>query len=449
MTGSSEVTLIINGPNIKETSNTLKAGRYVIGREEDCELIFPTTFNTISRHHACLVISEKSITIEDLNSSGGVMVNGNFIYKHDLKNDDLITIGPISIRIKLPQDHKTVKNQFALTQEVNVEEDAIQLSEDLQHLKMVSEQVLGEVGKRIVGQEDILAAIWTTILAKGHCLLIGVPGLAKTYMVNTFSKVIGMQFNRVQFTPDLMPTDIIGSNVIQEDENGKRHFEFDQGPIFTQLLLADEINRTPPKTQAALLEAMQEGQITVGKRSLNLPQPFCVIATQNPIDQEGTYPLPEAQQDRFLVSVVLDYPDRTNEVDILLQTSYGTAPAIQQLITFQQIMNFQRLVNTISISREMAEYAADIVRATRPATSDIDFVKTMIDYGAGPRAGQAILRSAKAYAAIDGRPAIGKADIDRSLLTCLRHRICCNYKAKAQGHDEDSIINMIREELNK
>ena len=329
-----------------------------------------------------------------------------------------------------------------------IEEQQGNLADQLAEVHAATKNLSAEIAKRIVGQEAIIRSVWATILANSHCLMIGVPGLAKTYMVTTFADALGLQFQRIQFTPDLMPADIIGSNVIQEDEQGRRQFEFVQGPIFTQLLLADEINRTPPKTQAALLEAMQERQVTVSNRSLSLASPFCVIASQNPIEQEGTYPLPEAQQDRFMMCLVLDYPDRDDEIDILVRTTQGRNPTVNAVLSYQEILRFQKIVDTISVPIETAHYSADIVRATRPERDgSLAWTGEMLDWGAGPRAGQSLIRAAKALAAMDGRPAISYGDIKEIAIPVLRHRILCNYRAKAQGVTEDSVINRILEEI--
>jgi MoxR-like ATPase len=267
-------------------------------------------------------------------------------------------------------------------------------------------------------------------------------------MVSTFAEALGLKFKRIQFTPDLLPSDIIGSNVIHESEEGKRYFEFVQGPIFTQLLLADEINRTPPKTQSALLEAMQERQVTVANKSFMLPEPFFVIATQNPIEQEGTYPLPEAQQDRFMLCLYLDYPQRQEEVDILLQTTRGRNDEVSEVITYKEILQFQAITSEIAVSRELAAYCADLARATRPTEPEApEWLTKVVEWGAGPRAGQSLIWIAKAMAAMAGRPAIASDDIRDALEPVLRHRLSCNFRARAEGLDEISIIRRIAEEV--
>ena len=434
------------------SAHVLKPGTYVLGRADDSDICFPEAALTVSRKHARLSISAEQVLIEDLESRTGTMVNGRFIRQHELESGDVITIGGFTIRAKLPEPSKVKKSTLLVPSMDSVEHDARNLEASLEELKAATDRIMAEVGKRIVGQQTILRAIWAAVLTREHCLMIGVPGLAKTLMVTTFAEALGLATNRIQFTPDLMPSDIIGSNVIQETEDGKRHFEFVQGPIFTQLLLADEINRTPPKTQSALLEAMQERQVTVGNKSLSLPSPFCVIATQNPIEQEGTYPLPEAQLDRFMLCVWLDYPSRQEELDILVRTTQSGTPAVKPVVSYQEILSFQNVAERVAIGSELANYAADLVRATRPGRADSrtsaqSWIDELVDWGAGPRAGQSLLRGAKALAAIDGRPAISRHDIREMIEPVLRHRISCNYRARTQGMDEARIIERLAAEI--
>lgn len=452
------IELTITDPSGQSKQMNLPLGTYTIGREDDCEIRFPASAKTVSRHHARLVVDEDGARVEDLESRCGTMVNGQVIRQHKLEDDDVIGIASFFVRVHLPRAEREEGTDAPPKPSVYVassgsdddqEEQAENLGAELEQVHEATQQLNREIAKRIIGQESIIRAVWACILANGHCLMIGVPGLAKTYMVTTFADALGLQFQRIQFTPDLMPSDIIGSNVIQEDDDGRRQFEFVQGPIFTQLLLADEINRTPPKTQAALLEAMQERQVTVANRSLSLASPFCVIASQNPIEQEGTYPLPEAQQDRFMLCVVLDYPNRDDEVQILLRTTQGKDPPVNPILNYQDILRFQKIVDTISVPMEVATYAADLVRATRPRGGDDvpDWAPDLLDWGAGPRAGQSLIRSAKALAAIDGRPAIAHDDIREMALPVLRHRILCNYRARAEGYTEDDLIRRLVDEI--
>ncbi len=426
----------------------LKTGTYILGRSSECDICFPTEAVTVSRKHACLTVTPDEVSIEDMDSRTGTMVNGRFMTKQRVENGDAVMIGGFTIKLSVPKADGAKKSAVHVPSAESLTRDADHLEAALEQVHESTDRLMAELGKRIVGQHDVLRSIWATILTREHCLMVGVPGLAKTLMVSTFSEALGLGSSRIQFTPDLMPSDIIGSNVIQETEDGRRRFEFVQGPIFTQLLLADEINRTPPKTQSALLEAMQERQVTVGNRSLSLPSPFCVIATQNPIEQEGTYPLPEAQQDRFMLCVSLDYPSRDDEVDILIRTAEEAVPRVEQVIAYEEILVFQRVVERITITRDLASYAADLARATRPGRPEAPaWVSEMVDWGAGPRAGQSLLRVSKALAAMEGRPAICQDDIRDVAATVLRHRISCNYRARTQGMDEDRIIERLLEEV--
>ena len=301
-----------------------------------------------------------------------------------------------------------------------------------------------ELAKVIVGQSETIEQLLAAIFTRGHCLLEGVPGLAKTLMVSTLSEILDVLFKRIQFTPDLMPSDITGTQVLEEDDSGKRHFRFVEGPIFTNILLADEINRTPPKTQAALLEAMQERQVTVGTESYTLPTPFFTIATQNPIEQEGTYPLPEAQLDRFMFNIKIDYPTAAEEEQILTATTRGEKSQVNKVLSARAILNIQKLVSSIAVNPYVIRYATQLVRATRPNDESApEYVRDLVDCGAGPRAGQNLIAGAKAIAAMDGRFSIDPQDIRRIAIPVLRHRISTNFQAQAEGMDSDSIIERL------
>ena len=308
--------------------------------------------------------------------------------------------------------------------------------------------MMRELSKVIIGQQNVLDQILAAILSKGHCLLVGVPGLAKTLIVSSLAKIINVSFKRIQFTPDLMPSDITGTNVIEEDETGKRLFRFEHGPIFAHIVLADEINRTPPKTQAAMLEAMQERQVTVGQNSYKLPDPFFVIATQNPIEQEGTYPLPEAQLDRFMFNIFVDYPSASEEERILTATTSGIKQALSHVFDAQQIIKMQRVITSIPVSQYVIKYCSDLVRATRPSDpTSPSFIQKMVDFGAGPRAGQYLIMGAKAFAAMEGRITVSIEDIRRVAIPVLRHRIGCNFAASSEGIDSVAIIKMLIKEV--
>lgn len=297
-----------------------------------------------------------------------------------------------------------------------------------------------EIAKRIVGQEIAVDYLLISILTGKHALLIGVPGLAKTLLVNTIAQAIGLDFKRIQFTPDLMPSDIIGSEVLGEN----RQFKFLKGPIFANIILADEINRTPPKTQAALLEAMQEFSVTVAGVRYDIQKPFFVLATQNPIEQEGTYPLPEAQLDRFMFSIVLDYPSLQEEIDIVKSTTGGNEQTVNPLFTAQEVLDYQALINRIPVADNVIEYAVKLVNKTRPnAVNAAKNVKEYLDWGAGPRASQNLVIAAKAHAVIKGKYSPDIEDVQAVAFAVLRHRIIKNYKAEADGITEERIIKSL------
>ncbi|MBT8303398.1 MAG: MoxR family ATPase [Bacteroidia bacterium] len=297
-----------------------------------------------------------------------------------------------------------------------------------------------EIGKVIIGQEDSVEQLLIAFLAGGHALLEGVPGLAKTLMIRTLAEAIDLKFKRIQFTPDLMPSDIIGTEILEEDHStGKKFFKFSKGPIFANIILADEINRTPPKTQAALLEAMQEFEVTYSGKTYELERPFFILATQNPIEQSGTFPLPEAQQDRFLFYIKIGYPEAQNESNILKATTGTKNEVLNKVISGEDILRLQHLVREIPISDDLIDYTSRIVRATRPETTDIDYVKEWVDWGAGPRAGQAMILTAKARALLQGRLSVTLEDLKHVSKPVLRHRIIVNFKAEANKIDSDKI----------
>lgn len=305
-----------------------------------------------------------------------------------------------------------------------------------------------ELGKVIIGQTDTIEQLLAAIFTRGHCLLEGVPGLAKTLMVSTLADILDVSFKRVQFTPDLMPSDITGTQVLEEDESGKRLFRFVQGPIFTNILLADEINRTPPKTQAALLEAMQERQVTVGRDTHTLPDPFFTIATQNPVEQEGTYPLPEAQLDRFMFNIKIDYPSAHEEEQILTATTRGESEPVNKVLSARAIVSVQKLVASIAVNPFVIRYASQLVRATRPKDDSApQYVQELVDWGAGPRAGQNLIAGAKAIAAMDGRFSVAPEDIQHVALPVLRHRIATNFQAQAEGMTTDDIVLRLLQDI--
>ncbi|MEO5958719.1 MAG: AAA family ATPase [Opitutaceae bacterium] len=298
-----------------------------------------------------------------------------------------------------------------------------------------------EVGKRIVGQENLIRDLVVGLFAQGHCLMIGAPGLAKTLMIRTLAECLALDFRRIQFTPDLMPGDILGSEILEETDEGKRAFRFVPGPIFGQLILADEINRTPPKTQAALLEAMQERRVTIAGATHALKAPFFVLATQNPIEQEGTYTLPEAQLDRFMFCLHVGYPSRDEEVQVLLRTTGATETAPSVVLHGEKILALQRTIRAIAVPLSVAEYSVDLVRRTRPASADAtDSVKRYVRWGAGPRASQYLALAGKVHAALDGRFNVAREDIAAAAQLVLRHRLILNYRAEADAVTADKIV---------
>lgn len=310
----------------------------------------------------------------------------------------------------------------------------------LSEFRNACDQIEAEIQKVVVGQKQVVKLLLASIFTRGHSLLEGVPGLAKTLLVSTLARVLDIGFKRIQFTPDLMPSDITGTTLLDIDEEGKRRFRFEKGPIWTNILLADEINRTPPKTQAALLQAMQEREISVGKTTHSLPNPFFVIATQNPIEQEGTYPLPEAQLDRFMFNIKINYPTLEEEKKILSVSGNGDAE-VKKLFNAKTIVRLQRLVSAVTVSGYIVEYAARLVRATRPGDeSASEQVRELVDWGAGPRAGQFLIRAGKALAAMDGRYSVAIDDIRTVAIPILRHRISSNFQAQAEGMTNERII---------
>jgi len=314
-------------------------------------------------------------------------------------------------------------------------------------------RVRAEVAKVIVGQADVIDRLLMSIFAGGHCLMMGVPGLAKTLMVSTLAEVLDLGFKRIQFTPDLMPGDITGSEVIQERADGSKEFVFVRGPLFTNMVLADEINRTPPRTQAALLEAMQEHHVTVGNKTYPLDAPFFVLATQNPIEQEGTYPLPEAQQDRFMFFLWVDYPELDEECDILARTTGNVAVALQRVLSGAEILEIHRIVRAIPISEPLIRYAARLVRSSRTERgregSQVvpDFIRKYQQWGAGPRAGQYLILGAKARAFLHGHTHVAAEDIRCVAHSVLRHRIIVNFAAEAEGVTSATLIDKILESV--
>jgi MoxR-like ATPase len=324
------------------------------------------------------------------------------------------------------------------------------LEADLQTVQRLGDafrRLTSELGKVIIGQQQVIEELLVAMFAGGHCLLVGVPGLAKTLMIRTLADCLNMSFNRIQFTPDLMPADITGTEVIQEDKaTGTRNFKFLPGPIFANVVLADEINRTPPKTQAALLEAMQEHQVTVGGDRHSLPGPFFVLATQNPIEQEGTYPLPEAQLDRFMFNVLVDYPGEEEEFAIVRQTTAETLPTVRKMLSCEEVLALQQFVRKVPVADHVIRYAMQFARLTRKSEAGVpEFVRNYVSWGAGPRASQYLILGAKARAVLHGRAYVSTEDVQAVARPVLRHRIITNFNAEAEGVRPDEIIRRLTE----
>jgi MoxR-like ATPase len=325
-----------------------------------------------------------------------------------------------------------------------------------EQLRSASDRILNECAKMIVGQQDVMELLLIALLGQGHALLVGVPGLAKTLMIRTLADSMNLTFNRVQFTPDLMPSDITGTEMLQEDRaTGQRAFRFLHGPIFANVVLADEINRTPPKTQAALLEAMQERQVTVAGTRHKLPDPFFVLATQNPIEQEGTYPLPEAQQDRFMFTVTVGYPNEEDEFRVIESTTSAVRPRVDRVVSGDELLAMQSLVRKVPAAGYVIRYALKLARLTRPHGQEgeppdphvPDFVKKYVTWGAGPRAGQNLILAAKARALLKGRPYVAIEDVRAVALPVLRHRVITNYAARADNITTDELIRKLLKEI--
>jgi MoxR-like ATPase len=315
----------------------------------------------------------------------------------------------------------------------------------VEQLNASYKRLRAEIGKVIIGQDQVVEQLLISLLARGHCLLVGVPGLAKTLLISTLAQSLNLKFSRIQFTPDLMPSDITGTDILEEEHaTGKRAFRFVKGPIFANIVLADEVNRTPPKTQAALLQAMQEHEVTAAGHTYKLDEPFFVLATQNPIEQEGTYPLPEAQLDRFMFNVYVDYPSSSEERDIVKATTTGASHAPERVLSPEEIVAYQQLVRRVPVSDHLVQYAVDLVRATRPGESTApNFVKGWVSWGAGPRASQYLILAAKTKAILEGRPTPGPEDVRFAAFPVLRHRIVTSFNAEADGVDTLEIIKRI------
>jgi MoxR-like ATPase len=415
----------------------LPPGAFVIGRNEDCDLVIASS--AVSHRHAQLEPKNGQWVLTDLGSANGTLVNGQAATQPvPLHHGDTIEIGGIRMGVLLTEHPAAVPPPAAAKPPAPGHREPDASPEDLQlvqQMKQFAETIRAEVGKIIIGQKDVIDEILMAMIAGGHALLVGMPGMAKTTMVSTIAKVLDMQFKRIQFTPDLMPTDITGTEVLETNRaTNEKEFRFIKGPIFCNLMLADEINRTPPKTQAALLEAMQEHRVTVGNVTYQLDAPFFVLATQNPIEQEGTYPLPEAQMDRFMFFVWVDYPLESEEEIVVKSTTVKSRGTVNKVLSKAQFLALQDVVQKIPVSDHVIKYAIRLVRATRPANPAAPkFIKDYVTIGAGPRAGQFLVLAAKARAILEGRIHVSCADIKRAAIPVLRHRLYTNFAADSEG----------------
>ena len=435
---------LLSGPDAGRKYE-LDNGRYRIGRGEECELRWND--GSLSRQHALLTRTGTAWLLEDQDSQNGTFVDGTRVARRELTAPATLKFGNLQVRFEPRQDDAapTVADS---EDEERPATPAAASAATAKHLDRIQEMakiypaIEGEFGKVIVDQRQVLEQLLIAMAANGHCLMIGLPGLAKTLMVSTLGRILQLAFKRIQFTPDLMPSDITGSEILDINEaSGQKSFRFVKGPVFTNLLLADEINRTPPKTQAALLESMQERQVSVASHVFPLPQPFFVLATQNPLEQEGTYPLPEAQLDRFMFNILVDYPTEAEEEKIVQATTGNRDVTVKQVLSGPDLLDVQEAVRTLPVSPHIIKYATRLVRATRPKEAGAPpFIRDYVACGAGPRAAQFLILGAKAKAVLHGRVNVSCADIRALAAPVLRHRLFTTFAADSEGMTPDTLI---------
>lgn len=424
----------------------------LIGRLDDCDVVIAET--TVSGHHARLERDHDGDWIlTDLDSSNGTEVDEQPIDSAPVTPASRIVLGEaIVLRLRVddnPSETDLAPPPVSDEQTPVPTQTAPGASEDeialVRAMRAHTRRIRNEIAKVIIGQETVVDQVLMVLIAGGHGLLIGMPGMAKTLLVSTIAKVLDLRFKRVQFTPDLMPSDITGTEILENDpETDAKRFRFIKGPIFCNLLLADEINRTPPKTQAALLEAMQEKRVTVGNLTYDLEPPFFVLATQNPIEQEGTYPLPEAQQDRFMFNIWVDYPDEEEEAEIVKSTTVTMRNTPERVLSAEDVMQLQSVVRKVPVSDHVIRYAIRLVRATRPADpKSPDFVRQYVSTGAGPRAGQFLVLAAKARAVMEGRIHVSCNDVQQAAIPVLRHRLLTNFTADSEGVSAANVVQKL------
>ncbi|MBP5320027.1 MAG: AAA family ATPase [Kiritimatiellae bacterium] len=421
------------------------AKSYLIGRADGADIQIPV--DAVSSRHAQLTHREDGWLLEDLESSNGTTVNDQPVGRVVLANGCGINFGGQVPALFLEEVEAAAEAPAPAPQKRSkvpqgASEEDVRL---VKEMAVRSNKIRAEIAKVIIGQVEIIDQVMMVIIAGGHGLLVGMPGMAKTTLCATIAKVLDMEFKRVQFTPDLMPTDITGTEILEHDPvTDKKSFRFIKGPIFTNMLLADEINRTPPKTQASLLEAMQEKCVTVGNQTYKLDAPFFVLATQNPIEQEGTYPLPEAQQDRFMFNLWVDYPKEDEEETVVKATTMAKHETPQKVISKEELLQLQSVVRKIPVSDHVIKYAVRLVRATRPQDEKSpDFIKKYVQNGAGPRAGQFLVLAAKARAVLEGRIHVSCADVIKAATPVLRHRIQSNFAADSEGITTTDLVNRL------
>jgi len=424
------------------TTYPLLEKKMTIGRAPDCELRVDID-GPASRYHAEIYQNGSAWHIKDLGSLNGTLVNKERVKDAALNVGDRIMVGGSIFEVEL--DGAAKKENPDGPGEITPEHEAIR--DLIDHMSVKTRLIEAEISKAIIGQKEIIRELLTAIISNGHVLMIGLPGLAKTMMIRTVAEVLDLKFRRIQFTPDLMPSDITGTDILESDEStGRKEYRFIKGPIFSNILLADEINRTPPKTQAALLEAMQEHSVTAAGETYPLDPPFFVLATQNPLEQEGTYPLPEAQLDRFMFSIYIDYPSEADEETIAKVTTRERVLDLKKILSGPEILELQSAVRNLPISDHVVKYATRLVRSTRPGDVRApDFIKKWVHVGAGPRASQYLILAAKARAVIEGRLLVTTDDVRASARPVLRHRMFTNFTADSEGINTDKIVQKLIE----
>jgi MoxR-like ATPase len=424
---------ILNGDRKGEVVQ-LEGDRVVFGRDADCGVRLDS--RDVSRHHACIYFAADRWRVQDLNSANGTLRNGQRVQDTPLHAGDTVALGDVEVRFE--EDASPAPAPPSTAADGALRERVATMSERVAAVKR-------EMGRVIVGQEEIVLQLLSAIVSNGHVLMIGMPGLAKTLMIRTLAEALDLEFRRIQFTPDLMPSDITGTDILEvAEDTGRKEYRFIHGPVFTNILLADEINRTPPKTQAALLEAMQEQRVTASGQAYPLAPPFFVLATQNPLEMEGTYPLPEAQLDRFMFSLYVDYPSEAEEERIARATTANERPEVRKVLGAREILDVQEVVRAMPVADHVVRYATRLARATRPGDARApDFVKRWVHCGAGPRGTQYLVLGAKARAVLAGRLLVSCDDVRAVAPIVLRHRMFTNFNADSEGVDTREIIQRL------